>query len=158
MQRYVEQLIDDINSRIAEAPAVTDYSVILDETELEEILETETSSDVRKTTIADVVGIEKMFLPPVDKLGTNDFDPLGDAVSRLWKAFHLHPMFPDNVPLSLRYRCLREHWEDEIIADFNGEICIDICNYDCADCPLEAYCSVCNGMEVDNGLGGEEWK
>lgn len=158
MQRYVEQLIEDINSRIADAPPVTDYSVILDEVELEEILATEESADVRKTTIAEVVGIERMFLPPVEKLKAADVTPLSDAVSRLWKAFHLHPMFPENVPLQLRYSCLREHWEDEIIADFNGEICIDICNYQCDNCPLEQYCSVCDSLELDNELGEGDWK
>lgn len=151
MQRYVEQLIEDINIKIVDAPPVTDYSVILDETELEEILESEMSPDIRKTTIAEVVGIEKMYLPPVEKLKKDDFHPLGDAVSRLWKAYHLHPMFPENVPPSLRYHCLREHWEDEIIADFNGEICIEVCNYDCDNCPLEKYCTVCDEI-VDNDI------
>jgi hypothetical protein len=154
MKNYIIQLIDDIHeaknhpshpklalssfSEYDEDPDIVDFSYV------EEYLYG------KEEKISDIVGIDILLLPEPELLDADDAATLAREMTMLLNRFNFYPDFPENYPLELQYRFLRNLWNDEHVFMTVGETHIDFCEYELESCPFPGYCKSCEEFDIRN--------
>lgn len=146
MQRYIEQLIDDLRQAASLAPPdIIDDPEIDDEEALEmELEEAERIVSGPFEKLSDIVGIPKKMLPGPDRLNTDHVSMLVPEIEKLLNAYNFYPDYPENVPYNLLYKALYNIWDDEFVKVNSGQYHIEFCDYDKDNCPFPGYCDFCN--------------
>jgi hypothetical protein len=149
MQRYIEQLIDDLHKatwRIKPPHKLWGESDAdpTNELELEDMSYVEKYIYGDALPISEITGIAREQLPPVEKLNQDQQALLADELEKLLQIFHFHLDFPQGYPNHLRYPFIRDFWSEEQIPLSFGENHIEFCNYDEENCPFRGYCQTCN--------------
>ncbi len=149
MQRYLEQLIDDLHKATwgikppheiwEESNADPD-----DEVELEDMSYVEKYLYGDKIPISEITGIAREQLPPIEKLNQEQQALLAVELEKLLQFFHFYLDFPRDYPAHLRYAFILKFWEEKHVALSFGENHIEFCDYDEANCPFPGYCNTCN--------------
>ncbi len=137
MQRYVEQLIEDLQEAKKHVPPEPVFSEEYDEFE-EQMLAIETAPDV---PVKKLFGISYEELPPADKHTEAQMQQLIDAILETWSEFNISADFPADVPLQLRYELVRETFENDMNYMPGWSMHQDFCSGWCPDCKLVDYCS-----------------
>lgn len=148
MQRYLEQLIDDIHKATwgmkppheiwKESEADPD-----DELELEDMAYVEKYVYGDKLPISTITGISQEQLPSLEKLKQEQQELLATELEKLLQYFHFYLDFPENYPEYLKYPFIRNFWSDEQVSLSFGENHIEFCDYDELNCPFPGYCTTC---------------
>jgi len=148
MQRYIEQLIEDIHKATwklnpphelwQKAEADPDS-----ELELEDMSYLEKYIYGEEEPISVITGINLEQLPPVEKLTQEQQALLAAELERLLQYFRFCLDFPDNYPAHLRYAFIRKFWKEKHVALSFGESYIEFCNYEEEYCPFPGYCNTC---------------
>lgn len=153
IQRYVEQLIDDIrlaandldrkDSQLEEVLGQFDENDFLDDEEddyFEEDL----------FPISEITGIEQMYLPPPEKLNNEQCEKLSGELKKLLYVYNLRLKFPGSLPYKERYSLIYKIWEEEypVIPD-DEWVDISFCRREKHSCPLSELCSSCDENEKD---------
>lgn len=148
MQRYLEQLIDDLHQATwgmkppheiwQESEADPD-----DELELDDLSYVEKHLYGDEQPISVITGIDREKLPPVDKLNEAQQALLATELEKLLQFFHFHLDFPENFPAHLRYPFILDFWEEEHVALSFGEDHVEFCNYSEGFCAFPDYCTSC---------------
>lgn len=156
MNRYIEQLIDDIRKQrqfveppdeIWEGVDPTDPGEVEDFTYVEEFMYG------AKEHVFKITGIEQNLLPSAKKLTTDQAAMLAIELELLLNHYNLYPDFPGKFPAHLRYPMLRKLWEKKYVAVSFGEIHIEFCSYDDAKCPFPGYCTACEDFRKEEETG-----
>lgn len=148
MQRYLEQLIDDLHQATwgmkppheiwQESEADPD-----DELELDDLSYVEKHLYGDEQPISVITGIDREKLPPVDKLNEAQQALLATELEKLLQFFHFHLDFPENFPAHLKYPFILDFWEEEHVALSFGEDHVEFCNYSEGFCAFPDYCTSC---------------
>lgn len=148
MQRYIEQLIEDIHKATwnmkpphelwEESEADPD-----DELELEDMSYLEKYIYGDEVPISVITEIHHEQLPPAEKLTQELQALLAVELEKLLQYFHFHLDFPDDYPSHLRYAFIRKFWEEKHVALSFGENHIEFCDYEEEHCPFPGYCNTC---------------
>ncbi len=148
MQRYIEQLIDDIREATwnlrpphelwEESKADPD-----NELELEDMSFVEQYLYGETQPIGQITGIATEQLPQPEKLNNEQRALLATELENLLQYFHFRLDFPEKFPAHLRYPFIRDFWGEEHVPLSFGENHIEFCDYDPEDCPFPGYCTIC---------------
>ncbi len=146
MNNYINQLIGQFHESIKRVPHPSlrskDFD-LEDEGETEDFQFVEQYMYGTSQPLSEIFGIEKIYLPNDEKLTDKQVEILACETEKLWDAYHFHPDFPEQLPSRLRYRKMREYWDDEQVFVGAGEIHIEFCDYEEANCPFPGYCKTC---------------
>lgn len=130
MEKYLEQLIEDM--RIA-ATRVPPPGPIWDEVDMDNIDELLDIAYIEENFIGipepveDIVGIKRMMLPPLDKITPEQAGRLYPEMEKLLNAYHFELVFPEGMPTHEKYRTLCEIWDSEQVLVGAGHVEIDFC-------------------------------
>ncbi len=156
MQRYVQQLIEDIHKArtIVKPPsAVWDNADTENECDMEDMVYVEQFIYGAKEPMHEITGIETELLPPPNKLNKEEKEKLTIELEALLEHHNFVPDFPIKFPLADRYQFLLEIWDDLFVEVSFGIIHIEFCTYDEEFCPFPGYCNTCKEiaaqMEAD---------
>ncbi len=149
MQRYIEQLIEDLREATwkvrpphelwEESGADPD-----DELELEDMSYIEKIMYGEAEPISEITGIDIKQLPQADKLTQQEQSILATELEKLLQYFYFYLDFPENYPAHLRYPFILKIWAEEHVALSFGENHIEFCDMDEEFCPFPGYCNTCN--------------
>lgn len=148
MQRYIEQLIEDIhkatwNLRPPHALWEESKADPDDELELEDMTYLEQYVYGDEIPIANITGIEQERLPAPEKLTTEQKALLAEELEKLLQYFHFILDFPSEYPSHLRYPFIRNFWKEKHVALSFGENHIEFCDFEDDKCPFPGYCTTC---------------
>lgn len=153
MQRYIEQLIEDLHKATwkikpphelwKESGADPD-----DELELEDMSYLEEYVYGEEVPVSAITGIEQEQLPPAEKLSQEQQALLAVELENLLKYFHFCLDFPENFPAHLRYQFILDFWQEEHVALSFGENHIEFCDYSEGYCAFPKYCTSCPEIEA----------
>lgn len=158
MQRYIEQLIEDIHKASWNTRAPHEIWE-LSEADPDDEIDTEDLSYVEQCIygeeipISEITGIEAITLPPPEKLNDEQQTLLVVELEKLLLNYHFHLDFPTNYPLHLRYPFIRDLWSESHVPLSIGENHIEFCSYEEESCPFPGYCKTCEevAFEMENG-------
>jgi hypothetical protein len=163
MQRYIEQLVNDI--RAATHKVQPPHDIWLesgadpdDELELEDMSYVEEFVYGKKKKISKITGIESNALPPPRKLTDSQKALLAVELERMLQVFHFYLDFPESYPAHLRYRFIRKLWNKKHVPLSFGENHIEFCDYDESNCPFPGYCKTCEEVSAQMKFDEEEMK
>ncbi len=153
MNRYVEQLIEDIRRAGEMAPPDVETATDLDEDEaleqhfadVERYIAGETDG-----TLSTITGILTDTLPQPEKLTPAQLSRLVSELVILLNKWNFYPEFPDKLPDELKYRALLGVWDDEQTYAKSGMMHLEFCNFDPESCPFTGYCTVCDEVANDD--------
>ncbi|MFH2141480.1 MAG: hypothetical protein ABIJ97_03590 [Bacteroidota bacterium] len=146
MDKYITQLIEQFqeSAKNVGKPSVRAKDFDLDnELEEEDFIYVEQYIYGTPKPLSEIFGIEKICLPDDEKLTDEQVDILANEAEKLWNAYHFYPDFPKTLPARLRYRKLREYWDDKQVFVGVGEIHVEFCDYEEENCPFPGYCKTC---------------
>lgn len=164
MQRYIEQLIDDIHKatwKINPPHEIWNDVDTDNEAELEDLAYAEKYIYGEPLPISEITEIDPKLLPPKEKLTQEQQALLSTELEKLLQHFHFYLNFPDDYPAHLRYPFILKFWEEEHVPLSFGEDHVELCDFNEENCPFVGYCTVCEEFneEVKNGHAedGESW-
>ncbi len=146
MNRYIEQLIEDIRNAAEHAPPQEfDNSEPDDEEALEmELEESERIINGPFERLSDIVGISRKLLPAPDRLNEGQKKQLVIELEKLLNAYNFFPDYPEKVPFDMLYEAFYKIWDDGFVRITSGQYHIEFCDYDEATCPFPGFCQFCN--------------
>ena len=145
MQKYVNQLIDDIKNSInsAEERIATFEKYVpeyLNKEEQEFFADVEQYLHGELLEIGYFVGIEQMYFPEAKKLNEEQINELTDYLIKLWNAYNFNPIFPENIPNKLKYKKMREYLKQKTTFSFGEPGHFEFCDYMPEECSFTDYC------------------
>jgi len=152
MNRYIEQLVDDIRQAAQNAPGVpaSDDELLpgfYDEDPFDEI---ESELNATEEKLSEIVGIPLAMLPSPEKLNSMHLKLVTNALIHLLDAWHFIPEFPLKAPYDLKYKALRTIWENNYPYSKNGYFHIEFCDFNPKNCLFTGYCDLC--IETGNKI------
>lgn len=152
MQRYIEQLIEDIHQATLglkppheiweETKADPD-----NELELDDISYVEEFVYGDEIPVSVITGIDYNLLPLNEQLTDNQMTLLAFELEKLLDYFHFHLDFPETYPHHLRYPFIRNFWTEKHVAISFGTSHIEFCEYDETQCTFPGYCKTCSEVK-----------
>jgi len=136
MQRYIDQLIEDLRKAKNHVPSEPKFSEDYEEFE-EQMFAIETAPDV---PMKKLFGVSYEELPPPERLTDSQMQQLIDAIVDTWEAFNCSADFPENVPLKLKYELIRDEFADPIHYMPGYSMHYDFCSGWCPECRIIDYC------------------
>ena len=145
MKRYVEQLLEDIES-------VQNHSIeTIDEWRknnsahsIDEYFDPKQDEGI---ILCDLLGLQQFFLPDESYLDDEEIQVLTTAIIQLWRSHNLYPVFTKNLPRRIKYSLLRDYWNQMVYPNPDGKTDIELCDYD--TCPYCVNCPVCTHKDSD---------
>ena len=137
INRYIEQLVEDIQSLYIDTSNIySSYSIQTDTLQL----------NLVEQKLSSLVGLEKELLPAADNLNELQAKRLVTHIIFLLKGYNIIPDFPVGLPYIIRYSLILEFWDTDIKL-IGKEHHIDLCHYDPDNCPYGDYCSICDDLD-----------
>ena len=144
MEKYVRQLLTDLQeakSRKPEKPNVRvlypDHPAI--EFGLDYIAEWEMNPYI---PIPELLGIQTIEFPNVEKLTKIQIEELVDGILELWQEFNMYADFPNKLPVDIKYKVLLSYWNESVQYISKGILHISFCNCIPEECPFGiSYCT-----------------
>ena len=137
MHRYIEQLIEDMKDII---DSVEKKDSVIDHDAANHFDDVEKFIDGPFYPLGEILGMEKVALPPIEKLNREQIHEIYPVLLDLLEAYNFIPEFPRNVDIALKYHLIREKWDEEFVHIESGVSHIEFCNYDSENCPFGKQC------------------
>lgn len=153
MQRYIEQLIEDIDLQISKTRNALNNNVSDDE----EFEKPELYENSEQKRIEDYIGIETSCLPPDERINEEQLRDLFPKLLELLECRKLYLDFPCELPIRIKYKLMRKKWSEEILIIESGETHIEFCSYLKESCPLPEYCDYCDRFDTEMDFSEEEF-
>lgn len=138
MKRYIEQLIEDLETAQAKASErlqwFFDDSGDDDETPIQH-------DDEAGILLCDLIGIEQFYFPKHDYPDDREVEVLAELMLALYAAYGLHPLFEPCVNARIRYGHLRYYMTQPVYPLQHQMVDIEMCDYLPQDCPLFDLCA-----------------
>ena len=91
--------------------------------------------------VAVITGIETKNFPPAEKLTETQAEFLFTEMMRTLHAYCFDADFPKGLPVELKYKLLREKWNEKAVYTGEGVSCFEFCDYEPSRCPFpEEFC------------------
>ncbi|WP_114749008.1 hypothetical protein [Pleomorphovibrio marinus] len=162
MEEYIQQLIEDFRESAKKVPAPgpfwENHKDETSESGLEDLAFVNQYVNGMPQKLSVIFGIDKVVLPPLEKLKSYQAACLYNEMLKLWHSYNFFPDFPKKLPPHLRYKFLRDYWESEQILVDKGEIHVEFCQYEPDLCPFPCkYCD-CKDFDTYEGKLDENWE
>ncbi len=138
MQRYITQLLEDLEKAKSHQPPPVDYALLYPDHPaadygLDYIIEWENGEDWK---MDDLFGIPAEVFPPESKLSEAEISALAQGIVSLWQSFNIDVHIPDErIPSRTIYQVLLNYWRTEPVQYVSQEtIHLDLCEYDPETC------------------------
>jgi len=161
MDRYIEQLIEDLNILTSKKNSHTETETESendDESFLKHIENVENYLYGDKIPVSSITGILFEQLPPPEKLNKRQQKILSAELEKFLRYFHFELDFPRKYPLHLRYPFIRNFWNEKHVALSFGSSHIEFCDYEKENCPFPGYCKTCDEVEAQMKFDEEQSK
>jgi len=146
MKRYIEQLLEDLEEIRSKAHCNLSSKLdVIDESEYEPYLGNEDEEGIK---VAELIGMEQIFLPDMDYLSDFEIDQVVDLLIQVYKAYGLNPIFETCVSNRIKYGHLRHGLSYQVFPSENQIVDIEMCDYLPQYCPLYSLCSHFNQHHV----------
>ena len=146
MQKYVEQLIDDM--QIAQKRPRPLKMELPSELEFVRGAEEYLHGDLYE--MGNLFGLEKIQFPLAYKLNPKQINLLVLEFEKLWYAFNFIPDFPDGLSDAIKYKLLVDYLDHSTSFLSEGHNHIEFCTYDPESCPLPSEFCECKNYEDDD--------
>lgn len=145
MNRYIEQLIEDLRKAAENAPHLNEIETNLttDEEFARHIEDVERYLHGEQEKLSEIIGVPLKMLPSADKLNKHQLRILTQELIKLLNDWNFYPDFPDNLPDDMKYKALLDVWESDQVYMSSGETHLEFCDYDPENCPFPGYCKSC---------------
>ena len=142
MERYVEQLIEDLNSARKWALVNKNRGELSDNEIMEELIEIDRIIDEEpEKPMHNIFGIDPDMFPPPEKITRKQSALIAAEILELWRYFNIDVIFPDNFPLSKLYPLLVKKFREPFLYFPMGITGVEFCDYDVSHCPFgDEYC------------------
>lgn len=139
MKRYVEQLLEDIEVAQNKAYETIDKWIDMNEAPgSEDYFDPKPDDGI---ILSELFGLEQFFLPTDDYLDDEELREVTTAIIQLWRAHGLYPVFTPNLPKRIKYKLLRNYWNQMVFPSPGEKVDIELCDY--RTCPFCDECPVC---------------
>ena len=146
MKRYVEQLLEDIESvQNQSIETIDEWRKNNSANSIDEYIDPKQDEGI---ALCDLVGLQQFFLPDESYLDDEEIQVLTTAIIQLWRSHNLYPVFSKKLPRRIKYSLLRDYWNQMVYPNPDGKTDIELCDYD--TCPYCVNCPVCT--HKDNGI------
>jgi len=136
--RYVEQLLEDIRSSERMAEKRLQNLKKVDDLESDYFCYDEI--DTFGVKLSNLFELDKIFFPERKILDEDQQKDIVEALTSLWKAYGLNPVFPKNVPVEVKYCQFRDHL-DHVTTPVPGKTMdVELCDYLPEYCPFISWC------------------
>ncbi|NPA37217.1 MAG: hypothetical protein GXO47_10260 [Chlorobi bacterium] len=140
MDRYVEQLIEDIRTSVITAEKRLDE---ISDFQEDEIFHFDVDDNSFHGIILSVLfDIDKMFFPELILLNDSHISVLVNEIEKLWRAYGLNPVFHDALPDSLKYCQFRNYMTHVVYPVKSKIVDVELCDYLPHQCPFGELCPV----------------
>ena len=107
--------------------------------------------------IAVITDIETENFPPAEKLSESQTEFLFSEMMRTLHAYCFDADFPKGLPVRLKYKLLREKWNEKAVYTGEGVTCFEFCDYEPSRCPFpEEFCG-CKEFDYDDEFDPEDF-
>lgn len=148
MERYVEQLLEDIEEAMDNVPQPVN-PVLIDQERypLVHLYELENNPFYK---LSELFGLETIQFPPADRLTPGQLTRLCDALYGLFEEYHLLFDFPSKAPDELLYNVMVAELNKEHIILSDGDTIINCFGEEPEECAMKEYCNCLHyDMEID---------
>lgn len=145
MKRYIEHLIEDLEKVRIESverlrnfftsPVANDYELFQDE-------------ELDGVRLSELIGMEQFFFPNIDYLSDVETSEVVTALTKVYEAYGLNPIFEKCVNDRIKYGHLRIALEQEVYPVKDQVVDLEMCDYLPQYCPLYSLCSNFNARKV----------
>jgi len=138
MEKYVSQLIEDIQDAARYAPENVEFSSN-DEEFMSQIIEAEKTPPISSEKL---MGLMYIQFPPSDRLTIRQMIELNKAIEKMFVAFRIFVELPGTVPVPLRYELIRGLFKEKFQIKKGLNTHLDFCSGDCPPCAIAEYCRI----------------
>ena len=135
MERYVTQLVEQLEEAKSRKPEMRKMYLPKDMNDLDEMIDSEMSMQ-KEYILEDIFGIPQQYFPPVEKLTDEQMEQLVIAILDLWREFHYAVDMPENIQIRHIYQELVSKWQESLplIRTSNETIHIVLSEPDSSEC------------------------
>lgn len=148
IQRYIEQVIEDIDHLLEKDPPYKNTNPPLDFLEEMELFEDSILNN-RGMPVVKYSSISKNQLPPAESLSLKQLRDLKEKILDLLQHCNLILEYPEQLPDDSVYHVIRENWETFILPESDFYIHHEFCDYDFEACPFPGFCNHCEELNND---------
>jgi len=142
MQKYVRQLIYDIEHRLESIPSNIRYRELNTKEPIEEALKKATFKPLEQW-----IQLSKDLFPPVNQLSENEMKLILTALIRLLSGHGFLINFPKDASLKSKYNALVAHLSEKTPFLENHLWQLPLCGYDAKQCPFGTLHCQCKDWE-----------
>ncbi len=149
MQKYVDQLIEDIEEIIV---WYNEGSLPQKSNSFEEqIEEVERYINEKPTkTFGSYTGLTKVQFPPPERLSFDQMNALANALDKLLFTLHIRASIPQIIPVVAAYETFVGLLDRAVMIMKRGLMGIEFCSYEYKKCPWDlTYCTCVEYLEED---------
>jgi hypothetical protein len=146
MNRYLEQLIEDMDLAVSNQIAIRSHLDILGEGEVCET-EQESPSDAKTFPLSRIIGFEKCYFPPEEKLTDDQVKVVYTHLLCVLDNYNFFLDFPDKVDIRAKYIMLLEALDEDTTYSNAKVTIIEFCDYDYDTCPFGIELCQCKRYE-----------
>jgi hypothetical protein len=160
MQKYVEQLVADLDAAKANRPEKPNVRVLYPDHPaldygLDYIAEWECAPQI---PMNDLFGIDAVVFPDAERLTDAQVEQLVDAILSLWGYYNFAADVYDDVPIHLVYKALVNKWKNKPVQYVSeGVSHLEFCDYEPERCPWGMEYCRCKDFE-DDDMDMEKYK
>jgi hypothetical protein len=144
MDTYLAQLAEQMREAARNLPDPNVVSEFDEESlpeELKPFADVERYLHGKAKKLAVITGIDTYTLPPAEKLTEVQISFLYSEMKHLLNAYCFYADFPKGLPEVIKYRLLREKWNEEVVYTGEGMTVFEFCDYEPDRCPFpEEFC------------------
>ena len=147
MQRYIEQLIEDLEEA-AENPPVPSY--IETPPHLEELPDIAELALVPFKPISELTGIATINFPEMDRITYKQAEMVNKAIFKLFNSMNIELIdVPDGIPPEILYDVLINSWDEYVQYLPSSGMDLELCTGDWLSCPYGEFCN-CSDDDYDD--------
>ncbi len=140
MQRYIEQLLEDLQNAHREEVAMfeTEEELSIEQhlAEVEKWLE----QGEPEHTFSYYSGIQKGVFPPVEKLTQIQIEKLIKGIRQLFFSWNMDVDIPKELEIAKTYAFMLQVFDKKVEIVTSGFVTIEFCAYNVEACPFEEHC------------------
>lgn len=157
---YIVQLIEELRHSAKNLPDPNEVSEFDEQSlpeELKMFADVERFLHGKEKKISFITRIETEKFPAEQKLTDAQLSVLLHEMQKTLAMYGFYTDFPAGLPAEIKYRLLREKWNDEVVyTGGNGQFHFEFCEYEPAECPFpEKYCH-CKDLNLDDDFDPED--
>lgn len=146
MNRYLEQLIEDMDLAIANQIAIRSHLDILGEIEVCET-EEEIHGNEKTAPLSKIIGFDKCYFPSEEKLTDDQVTVVYTHLLCVLDNYNFFLDFPDDVDIRTKYVMVLDILDDETTYSNAKVTILEFCDYNHETCPFGEDLCQCKKYE-----------